>query len=209
MSDRQRRPDRAKSAWHDSIEQEIAELEQSFRAIWEQEKTPRDRAAGVLQRAIEHFDFLGVSRDALAPLVEIQVAFEECERGLLHPLFQPDAKSGRPRRPWALLQQQGCAALAMEALIRAGVGPEEAAKKVARVLTRIGYKFPPNSKDEGETVAEMRYEIRRSLARKGQKFGFHAECEFDWLWLDQEVSKGRDPAELAKEVLGWLSAIRP
>ena len=99
MRDQQRSPERAKAARDDWIWQERDELERSFRAIWEQEKTPRDRAAGVLHRAIEHFDFLGVSRDALAPLVEIELAFEECERGLLHPLFEPDKKPGRPRRP--------------------------------------------------------------------------------------------------------------
>jgi hypothetical protein len=115
VSDRQRSPDRAKSACDDWIERERDELEQSFLAIWEQEKTPRGRASGVLQRAIEHFQFLGVSRDAWAPLEHIQIAFEECERGLLHPLFKPDKKQGRRRRPWAQMHQQRYAALAMEA----------------------------------------------------------------------------------------------
>ena len=206
MSDRS---ERAKLARLDSIEQEIEELEADFSAIWEQEKTPRDRAAGVLQRAIEHFDFLGVSRDALAPLEHIQIAFEECERGLLHPLFEPDKKQGRRRRSRARVQQQEYAALAMEAFIRAGESKETAAKRVAKVLTQIGYKFPPNSKELWMTVAEWRDEIRRILAAKAPKSEFAFSYDFDWFWLDQEVSKGRDPAELAKEVLGWLSAMRP
>src|SRR5262249_45146769 len=144
MSDRS---ERAKLARLDSIEQEIEELEADFSTIWEQEKTPRDRAAGVLQRAIEHFQFLGVSRDGWAPLEHIQIAFEECERGLLHPLFEPDKKQGRRRRPRAQVEQQRHAALAMEALIRAGESKEQAARRVAKVLRQIGYNFPPNSKD--------------------------------------------------------------
>jgi hypothetical protein len=89
MPDRQHSYDRrVKSAGDDWIERERGELEQSFRAICEQKTTPRDRACDALHRAIEHFDFLGVSRDALAPLIDIELAFEECERGLLHPLFE-------------------------------------------------------------------------------------------------------------------------
>jgi hypothetical protein len=206
MSDVGRRSESTKLDW---MVQERQELEQSFRAIWEQEKTPRDRAASVLHRAIEHFDFLGVSRDALAPLVEIELAFEECERGLLHPLFEPDEKPGRPRRSWALVQQQRYAALAMEALIRAGERREQAAKKVAKILKQIGYKFPPKSKAEWRTVAEWRNEIRRILADKTRKSEFRRHYEFDQLLLDPAFrEEGKEPAEFAQQCLRWLSAMR-
>jgi hypothetical protein len=210
MPDRQRRPDRrVKSAGDDWIERERDELEQSFRAIRELKTTPRDRACDALHRAIEHFDFLGVSRDALAPLLEIEVAFEEGERGLLHPLFEPDKKQGRRRRPWAQVQQQRYAVLAMVALIRAGESKEQAARKVAKVLKRICYKFPSNSRSEWKTVAEWRDEVNRSLADKARKSEFYDDYDFDILWIDQEIKeKGKDPAEFAKQILGWLSAMR-
>jgi hypothetical protein len=208
MSDRPPGPKRAKSFGDDWIERERDELEQSFRAISGQETTPRDRACDALHRAIEHFDFLGVSREALAPLVEIEVAFQEGERGLLHPLFEPNKKQGRRRRPWALVQQQRFAALAMEALIRAGESKEQAAKRVAKVLKQIGYEFPANSKAEWKTVAEIRDEISRSLAGKGPKSEFDDDYDFDRLWLDQEIEEGKEPAELAKLILGWVSAMR-
>ena len=123
VTGRQRGSDRSKSARGDWMEQERRELEESFRTVSEQKMTPRDRAGGALQVAIQHFDALGVSPDLLYPLLEIQMAFDEGERGLLHPLFQPDEKPGRPRRPWALVQQQRYAALAMELLIRGGREP--------------------------------------------------------------------------------------
>ena len=204
MSDRS---ERAKLALLDSIEQEIQKLEADFLAIWEREKTPRDRASGVLQRAIEHFQFLGVSHDAWAPLEHIQIAFDECERGLLHPLFEPDAKRGRRRRPRAQMHQQSHAALAMEALIRGGETRQQAANKVAKVLKQVGYKFPTDSKAEWKTVAEMRDEVRRSLAGT-RKSEFNDDYEFDQLWLDQEISEGKDPREFANLMLNCLSAMR-
>jgi hypothetical protein len=93
----------------------------------------------------------------------------------------------------------------MEALIRAGERREQAAKRVARVLKQIGYKFPSKSKAEWRTVAEMRDEARRSLARKS---GFYEEYDNGLLWLEHEMSEGKDPAEFAKQILGWLSAMR-
>ena len=205
MSDRS---ERAKLALLDSIEQEIQKLEADFLAIWEREKTPRDRASGVLQRANEHFQFLGVSHDAGAPLEHIQIAFDECERGLLHPLFEPDAKRGRRRRPRAQMHQQSHAALAMEALIRGGETRQQAANKVAKVLKQVGYKFPSNSKEEWKTVAEWRDEVRRILADKTRKSEFYTWYDFDRFWLDQELSNGKDPAELPKQILSWLAATR-
>jgi hypothetical protein len=207
MSHRQRSPDRAKSAWDHWIEHEREDLEAQFRAISEQKTTARDRACDALHRAIEHFDFLGVSRDALAPLVEIEVAFQEGERGLLHPLFEPDKKQGRRRRRWARVQQQRYAALAMEALVRAGDSKEQAAKRVAKVFKQIGYEFPANSK-EWKTVVEMRDENRRSLAGKARISEFDDFYQFDMLWLDQKMSEGKEPAELAKQILLWLSTMR-
>jgi len=189
------------------MEEERQELEESFRAISEQRTTARDRAAGMLQVAIQHFDALGVSRDLFYPLLEIQTAFEEGERGLRHPLFEPDEKPGRPRRRWAQEQQRRYAAIAMEALIRAGERREQAAKKVARVLKQVGYKFPTDSKAEWKTVAEMRDEVRRSLAGT-RKSEFNDDYEFDQLWLDQEISEGKDPREFANLMLNCLSAMR-
>jgi hypothetical protein len=209
MSEEARRPERTKLARGDWIEQERQELEEKLRAISDQKTTPRDRAGDALQVAIEHFDALGVSRDLFYPLLEVQVAFDEGERGLLHPLFRPDAKPGRPRRPWALVQQQRYAALAMELLIRAGERREQAAKKVVKVLKKIGYRFPQKSKAEWRTVAEIRDEIRRSLAGKASKSEFADDYEFDQIWIDQAIEdEGKDPAELAKQILSWLSAMR-
>jgi hypothetical protein len=204
MSDR-----RARFGWNDRIEREREDLEAQFRAISEQKTTARDRALDALQVAIEHFEVLGVSREALAPLLEIGDAFCEGERGLLHPLFEPDAKPGRPRRFEAEVQQQRCAALAMEAFMRAGERREQAAKKVAKVLKDIGYKFPPNSKAEWRTVAEIRDSINRTLAVKGGESEFY---DFYWLdrrWLNQALDEEqKDPAELANLILGWLKAMR-
>src|SRR5215472_3135783 len=145
---------RAKFKWSVRLEVERDELEQSFRAILEQKTTPRDRAGDALHTAIAYFDALGVSRDVLNPLIEILQAFDECDRGLPHPLFEPAATRGRRRRPRVQVQQQRFAALAMEALIRAGERRQQAAKKVAKVLKQIGYTFPQNSKSEWQTIAE-------------------------------------------------------
>ena len=93
----------------------------------------------------------------------------------------------------------------MEALIRAGERRQPAARKIARALKQIGYTFPSKSKADWRTVAEMRDEVRRILAAKSE---FHDDYEFDQLWLEQEISEGKDPAELAKQILGWLSALR-
>jgi hypothetical protein len=209
MTEGARRSESTKPARGDWEEQERQELEENFRAVSERKTTPRDRAGGALQVAIRHFDALGVSRDLFYPLLEIQTALDEGERGLLHPLFRPDAKPGRPRRPWAQVQQQRYAALAMELLIRAGERREQAAKTVARVLKKIGYRFPPKSEAEWRTVAEIRDEMRRSLAGKARKSEFYDDYEVDQLWIDQAIEDERkDPADLAKQVLSWLSAMR-
>jgi len=95
----------------------------------------------------------------------------------------------------------------MEALIRAGESKERAARRVARVLKQIGYKFPENSTD-WKMVAELRDEVNRSLAGT-RKSEFYDDCDFDRFWIDQEIKEeGKDPAELAKQILGWLSAMR-
>jgi hypothetical protein len=141
----------------------------------------------------------------LEPLLEIADALCEGERGLLHPLFEPDAKPGRPRRFEAEVRQQRYAALAMEAFMLAGERREQAAKKVAKVLKEIGYKFPRNSKTDWRTVAELRDSISRSLAGTGRTSEFADFYELDREWFRKALDEeGRDPAELAKLILGWL-----
>ena len=55
-------------------------------------------------------------------------------------------------------------------------------------------------------MAEMRDEVHRTA--KARKSEFYDDYEFDLLWLEQEMSEGKDPAEFAKQILGWLSAMR-
>jgi hypothetical protein len=213
MSDAKRATEHDKSARRDLIERQRKGLESSFRFA-SQKETRRDRAYDALQTAIDHFDELGVARDVLTPLVEIQDALWEGERGLLHPLFKPDEKSGRPRLPLVRLEQQRVAALAMDALILAGQSRETAAREVAKVLRKIGYPFRRDSTAQWLTVAEIRDDLARNLAKTTLGHG----DDIGWspaLYAMRKDSlcravneQGKDPIELAKQLLNELSAIR-
>lgn len=65
------------------------------------------------------------------PLLQLYVALESADNGAVDPLLKVTLQAGAPPLTEAERRQRGCLAAAMEALIRGGAKPDDAARWVA------------------------------------------------------------------------------
>src|SRR6202521_3704052 len=95
----------------------------------------RERHAAALVRVAQFFCALG-DRRLGDRFFELSSAIAELSQGTLHPLLRQARPQSRPADPSQLWRAH--VALALEALIRTGLSPSEAAAEVARKVPKIG-----------------------------------------------------------------------
>ena len=157
-----------------SLEGPLKFIQQAHRGTNKQ--AARTRAREVIDLLQRHLDELGVDRSLTRPLVDIQMAFSEAERGRVVPLFEPEPLKGRPPAELRRLFVMAKAALAIDMLMAANKNTEEAAREVVKKLRQYGVPIK-GKKDiqEWETVLGWRVE----LAKAGRHAGWH-NLEWDW-----------------------------
>jgi|ERR1700674_194565 len=97
----------------------------------------RERHAAALVRVAQFFCALG-DRRLGDRFFELSSAIAELSQGTLHPLLRQARPQSRPADPSQLWRARARVALALEALIRTGLSPSEAAAEVARKVPKIG-----------------------------------------------------------------------
>ena len=85
-----------------------------------------------LKAVVEFCDRAGLGPERRRPLRQLYLALESLENGAIDPLLKSKALPGAPPLTGAERWQRGCLAAAMEALIRGGFKPNDAARWVAR-----------------------------------------------------------------------------
>lgn len=85
-----------------------------------------------LKAVVEFCDRAGLGPKRRHPLRRLYLALESVENGATDPLLKSEVRSGAPPLTGAERWQRGCLAAAMEALIRGGFKPNDAARWVAR-----------------------------------------------------------------------------
>lgn len=97
----------------------------------------------------------------LGQFTTILLALDDLATGVRHPMFDVP---GRNRTPTDRLQINTSAAAWSEALIRRGMPPREADARVARTLSRMGYRQPGGRRSgpTQSTIREWRGEVRSS-----------------------------------------------
>jgi len=82
-------------------------------------------------------------REAIAPLVRLQIAMRDLTEGRAAPMFKPlTIGRGNPGKSLAAQMIQGLAARALSEFIEAGVNPNDAARNIASAL-RGASRRPP------------------------------------------------------------------
>jgi hypothetical protein len=140
-------------------------------------------------------------------MYELTDALIEVQRGLTPPLFRPMERSGRPALPLIEQDRRSAAALAMEALEKAGKTKEDAARTVAR---RLGLSL---SHGEWREVLRWRDDLARA-AKAGGRYSddFRTQAkihQIERLHLACSIEeRGEDPAALAEKELSRIDQIR-
>ena len=84
-----------------------------------------------LKAVIDFCDSMGVEQERRHPLLKLFVALQSAEAGAVDPLLKVSPRPNAPPLTVAEKWQRGCLAGAMEALIRGGFKPDDAARWVA------------------------------------------------------------------------------
>ena len=157
-----------------SLEGPLKFIQQAHRGTSKQ--AARTRAREVIDLLQRHLDKLGVDRSLTRPLVDIQMAFSEAERGRVVPLFQPEPLKHRPPAELRRLFVMAKVALAIDMLMKAGKKREEAAREVVKKLREYGVPIK-GKKDIQEWKTVLGW--REDLAKAGRGAGQHNR---DWDW---------------------------
>jgi hypothetical protein len=114
----------------------------------------------------------GLSGQALKPLIDMVMAFESIDAGILPELVDPKIKRGQASdRKWsrssAACETKSLAAACMNALMRRNMGKDEAAARVARSATR----WPRVSKGtiKTNTVTNWRDELLQMPSKSAER----------------------------------------
>lgn len=84
-----------------------------------------------LRAVIDFCDRAGLGRERRGPLMQLFVALQSAEKGAVEPMLKVASRPNAPPLTEAEKRQRGCLAAAMEALIRDGLKPDDAARWVA------------------------------------------------------------------------------
>jgi hypothetical protein len=165
--------------------------------------------APVQQRRVLLLNWLTLLRNRLGDfqcIGELVDAFIEVHRGLLPPLFKPVETVGRPPLPMVVEDLQSYAALAMDALMLAHNGKQEAARIVAR---RLGLSV--SDRNAWKKVAQWRDDLARAARGKGNysdDYRWHAQLhEHLRAELIREIKAG-NAQRIAARQLGRLDRRR-
>jgi len=138
------------------------EMEHAAELLQSEEDFGRSSVRHAIHACYSFLHVRGLSGQALKPLLDLILAFESRDRGVLSELFDPRAKRGSVSgRKWsrslAAAEIKIHAAACMDALMDTGVAKDEAAARVAR---QTG-KWPRFSEGhiKGTTVANWRDEL--------------------------------------------------
>jgi hypothetical protein len=102
-------------------------------------------------------------RAPTAALLDVSWALLDLERGVMPPLFKLEPTRSRPPDSIDRVMTKGIAAAAMSAMMKAGLGREEAARRVADQLRRDGVKLGGRRHLAGGTIASWRDQARAAV----------------------------------------------
>lgn len=145
-----------------------------------------------LKAVIDFCDNAGLGQECRRPLLQLYNALASAENGATDPILRVIPRSSAPPLTDATMRQRGCLAGAMEALIRSGSRPDDAARWVAsrsRKMTAAG---------RVKTDLWKAVKTWRVAAMGGDKtqdwdaIAFFAACKL----LDQGVATGQQGAEV-------------
>ena len=139
---------------------------------------------------------------------ELSDAFIEAERGLLPSLFKPKETTGRPPLPLIIEDIRSAAALAMDALMQAGMEKQDAARTVAK---RLGYSV---ANPEGwKKVVKWRDDLARAAGDKSRysddyrlQARLHEELRADLFCAI--IQRGEDPHSLVADQYARIDQLR-
>jgi hypothetical protein len=153
------------------------EMEHAAELLQSQEDFGRSGARHALHACYSFFQVRGLSGQALKPLIDLVMALEDVDQGVLPEVFDPKLRPGqRPTRKWsrsaASRETRLYAAACMDALMKSGTPKDEAAARVAR----FGGDWPRASRGEikASTVANWRDELLQSSSNDPDRSRFES-----------------------------------
>lgn len=99
----------------------------------------------------------------MASLLDVWEALVDLERGVVPPLFKLQSRRSRRRNSSDREMMKGAAAAAMSLMMDAGLGREEAARRVANELRHSGVKLGGRRQLDGGTVASWRDQAKAAV----------------------------------------------
>lgn len=154
-------------------------------------------AAAELVQTIREFNDEGLGK----PLVALSAALADLGDGSQHPMLKPVPAKGRRLDTLARQGVRTYSAVAMELLMRGGFFREEAARQVARHLTKRGIDTPGVKNLTWRTVASWRDELQNRQSK-----GFAADAYREYTSQDIQILTN-DKTALKKDVLARLDGV--
>jgi hypothetical protein len=126
------------------------------------------------------------------PLVKLFVALDAVRHGKRSPLLEPAKQGGRPADTDFEAGYKAWAAAAMTLLMNNGLRQEEAARKVAREMSRSGYRLPGGKAPSARAVRGWRDECigHHGGATIGKRYDAALKIAQDHGWKDNATALG-------------------
>lgn len=144
-----------------------------------------------LKAVIDFCDNAGVGQESRRPLLQLYVALASAENGATDPILRVVSRANAPPLTDAETRQRGCLAGAMEALMRGGSRPDDAARWVAnksRKMTAAGRV----KTDLWKAVKKWRVAaMGGNKAQDWDAIAYFTACKM----LDQGIATGQQGAE--------------
>lgn len=158
-------------------------------------------------RAVDDFlmaNFGSTTPSLLVPLRQLQYALHGLGRGNVEPMMAPKKVAHRPRGSPAIEAFRALAAVAMDLLVLAGVARKQAARDVARELSRMGYTDGPGKVITGERVEDWRDRVMQEWPAESE-----AAARFQRMKAQLEARFPSDRKAAARFLLGRLPLVVP
>jgi len=157
-----------------------------------------------LKAVIDFCDNAGMGQESRRPLLQLYVALDSAENGATDPILRVASRPNAPPLTDAEMRQRGCLAGAMEALIRSGSRPDDAARWVAsrsRKMTAAGRV----KTDLWKAVKKWRVAaMSGDKTQNWDAIAFFSACK----GLDQKVATGQQGAEVLLKMAAAEGAIQ-
>ena len=138
------------------------------------------------------------------PIRQLQYALYDLGRGKVVPLLSPKKIKNRPPDSAAKEGFRAFAAVAMDLFVDGGVERKQAARDVARALSRMGYTNGP-----GKMISAQRVEDWRDLMKTASPEESEAAARFRRMKAQLQAKFPNDLKAAARFVLGRLPAVVP